>query len=275
MKQKKGGGNSYFKYNEEVGRRGYDNLTTLNQLRQAVINEEFILYYQPKISLNNGEIIAMEGLIRWQNPKRGLVYPDEFIPLAEETGLIFSIGEWVLREACSQNKLWIDKGYKPRRVCVNISARQFQHYNFLDMVSTILKETHLEPKYLGLEITETTAVSDITYTINVLNRLKELGVFVIMDDFGTGYSNLSYLSEMSIDELKIDKSFVWDLEKNEKNRAISKTIILLAKQFNILVTAEGIESEKQLNILKELGSDTGQGYYFSRPVPPVELEKLL
>lgn len=143
------------------------------------------------------------------------------------------------------------------------------------MVSTILKETHLEPKYLGLEITETTAVSDITYTINVLNRLKELGVFVIMDDFGTGYSNLSYLSEMSIDELKIDKSFVWDLEKNEKNRAISKTIILLAKQFNILVTAEGIESEKQLNILKELGSDTGQGYYFSRPVPPVELEKLL
>ncbi|MCF6464851.1 EAL domain-containing protein [Clostridium sp. Cult2] len=269
------GGNSYFKYNEQIGKRGYDNLTTLNQLRQAVTNEEFVLYYQPKIALNTREIIGMEGLIRWQNPKRGLVYPDEFIPLAEETGLIFSIGEWVLREACRQNKEWIDKGYRPRQVSINISARQFQYYNFLDMVSRALKETGLEPRYLGLEITETTAVSDIKYTINVLNRLKELGVFVIMDDFGTGYSNLSYLGEMNVDELKIDRSFIWDLEINEKNRAISKTIILLAKQFNILVTAEGIESEKQVNILKELGSDTGQGYYFSKPIPAKELEKIL
>lgn len=269
------GGNSYFKYNMQIGKREYDNLTTLNQLRQAVTNGEFILYYQPKFDIKTGEIIGLESLIRWENPRRGLIFPDEFIPLAEETGLIFSIGEWVLREACRQNKEWIDKGYKPRRVSVNISARQFQHYNFLDMVSNILEETGLEPKYLGLEITETTAISDITYTLDVLDRLKELGVFVIMDDFGTGYSNLSYLGEMNIDELKIDRSFIWDLDINEKNRAISRTIILLAKQFNILVTAEGIETEKQLNILKELGSDTGQGYYFSKPIPAKELEKLL
>ncbi|SHD78263.1 EAL domain-containing protein [Schnuerera ultunensis] len=269
------GGNSYFKYNVQIGKREYDNLTKLNQLRQAVTNGEFILYYQPKFDIKTGEIIGLESLIRWENPRRGLIFPDEFIPLAEETGLIFSIGEWVLREACRQNKEWIDKGYKPRRVSVNISARQFQHYNFLDMVSNILEETGLEPKYLGLEITETTAISDITYTLDVLDRLKELGVFVIMDDFGTGYSNLSYLGEMNIDELKIDRSFIWDLDINEKNRAISRTIILLAKQFNILVTAEGIETEKQLNILKELGSDTGQGYYFSKPIPAKELEKLL
>ena len=217
----------------------------------------------------------MESLIRWENPKRGLVFPDEFIPLAEEIGLIFSIGEWVLMEACRQNKEWIEKGYKPRRVSVNISARQFQHYNFLSIVSNALNKTKLDPKYLGLEITETIAVSDISYTLEVLNQLKELGVFVIMDDFGTGYSNLSYLREMNVDELKIDRSFVWDLEVNEKNRAISRIIILLAKQFDILVTAEGIETEKQLNILKELGANTGQGYYFSKPIPAKEFEKLL
>lgn len=274
-KAKEMGGNSYYIYNAEIGKREYDNLITLNQLRQAINNDEFILYYQPKFDIKTREIIGMEGLIRWQNPKRGLVFPDEFIPLAEETGLIYAIGEWTLREACRQNKEWIDKGYKPRRVCVNISARQFQHYNFLDMVSNILEETKLEPWYLGVEITETTAISDINYTIDVLNRLKKLGVSVIMDDFGTGYSNLGYLSEMNIDELKIDKSFVWSLENNEKYREISKTIILLAKQFNIRVTAEGIESEEQLNILRELGSDTGQGYYFSRPIPPEELEKML
>lgn len=269
------GGNSYLKYNEKIGKRGHNNLIILNQLRQAVTNEEFVLFYQPKIDIRTGEIIGMESLIRWENPKRGLVFPDEFIPLAEEIGLIFSIGEWVLMVACRQNKKWIEKGYKPRRVSVNISARQFQHYNFLSIVSNALNKTKLDPKYLGLEITETIAVSDISYTLEVLNQLKELGVFVIMDDFGTGYSNLSYLREMNVDELKIDRSFVWDLEVNEKNRAISRIIILLAKQFDILVTAEGIETEKQLNILKELGANTGQGYYFSKPIPAKEFEKLL
>ena len=221
-----------------MGKQEYLNLTTLNELREAVTNDEFILYYQPKIDIKTRKIIGMEALIRWKSPRKGLVFPDKFIPLAEDTGLIFPIGEWVIKEACRQNKQWIEKGYKPRRVSVNISARQFQHYKFLDTVSNALKETGLEPEYLGLEITETVAVSDIDHTINVLKELKELGVFVIMDDFGTGYSSLSYLKEMSIDEIKIDRTFISDMEISEKNSAISNTIIILAKQFNILVTAE-------------------------------------
>lgn len=269
------GGNSYFKYYREIGIREYDNHIILNELRQAVMNNEFVLYYQPKVDINGEEIIGMEALIRWNNPKRGLVFPDKFISLAEETGLIFPIGEWVIKEACRQNKEWIDIGYKPRRVSVNISARQFQYYNFLDIISAILEETRLPPENLGIEITETAAISDIKYTIFVINKLKELGVFVIMDDFGTGYSSLSYLKEMNVSELKIDRGFIWDIETNGKNRAISGTIILLAKQFDILVTAEGVETKEQLNILKDLGCDKAQGYYFSKPIPPEEFEKLL
>ena len=269
------GGNSYFKYNEKIGEQEYINLTTLNELREAVNNNEFVLYYQPKIDIKTKEIIGMEALIRWQNPKKGLIFPDKFIPLAEDTGLIFPIGEWVLKEACRQNKEWIDKGYKPRKISVNISARQFQYYNFLDTVSNVLKETGLEPKYLGLEITESVAISDIEYTIDALRALKELGVSIIMDDFGTGYSSLNYLKEMSIDEIKIDRGFVSDMEINEKNRAIASTIILLAKQFNILITAEGVELKEQLEILEGLGCDKAQGYYFSKPIPKEEFEKLL
>ena len=269
------GGNSYFKYNEEIGKQEYTNLNTLNELREAVNNEQFVLYYQPKIDIRTKEIVGMEALIRWQNPEKGLIFPDKFIPLAEDTGLIFSIGEWVLKEACRQNKEWIDKGYRPRRISVNISPRQFQYYNFLESISNTLEETGLEPECLGLEITETMVISDIEYTINVLRELRELGVFVVMDDFGTGYSSLSYLKEMSINELKIDRAFIRDIDTNEKNRAISNTIILLANQFNILVTAEGVETKEQLEILEELGCDKAQGYYFSKPIPKEEFEKLL
>lgn len=265
------GGNTYFKYSKEMGAREYENLILLNELRQAVANDEFILYYQPKVDILTEEVTDMEALIRWNSPKRGLIFPDKFIPLAEETGLIFSVGEWVLREACRQNKEWIDKGHRPIRVSVNISARQFQYYNFLDTVYGILEETGLEPQYLGIEITETTFISDIQYTIDVLNKLKELGVFVIMDDFGIGYSNLSHLARISIDELKIDRRFIWELERDKNSVAIVNTIIGLAKQFGILVTAEGVETREQLEILRYLGCNKAQGYYFSRPIPPEEI----
>ncbi len=197
------GGNSYFLYNKEIGENERLNLTKLNELREAVNNKEFVLYYQPKIDIRTREIIGMEALIRWDSPKTGLIFPDKFIDLAEDAGLIFLIGgEWVIKEACRQNKMWIDKGYKPRRVSVNISPRQFQYYNFIDTVYEALEETGLPPKYLGLEITESIAIYDIEHTMELLEELKALGVFIIMDDFGTGYSSLTYLNEMSIDELK-------------------------------------------------------------------------
>lgn len=269
------GGNSYFLYNKEIGENERLNLTKLNELREAVNNKEFVLYYQPKIDIRTREIIGMEALIRWDSPKTGLIFPDKFIDLAEDAGLIFPIGEWVIKEACRQNKMWIDKGYKPRRVSVNISPRQFQYYNFIDTVYEALEETGLPPKYLGLEITESIAIYDIEHTMELLEELKALGVFIIMDDFGTGYSSLTYLNEMSIDELKIDRSFIAGLENKEKNRAIANTIILLAKEFNILVTAEGVETRGQLDILEKLGCHKAQGYYFSKPIPAKEFEKLL
>lgn len=269
------GGNSYFIYNKEIGEKEHINLLKLNELREAVNNKEFVLYYQPKIDIKTREITGMEALIRWESPKMGLIFPDKFIDLAEDTGLIFSIGEWVIGEACRQNKIWIDKGYKPRRVSVNISPRQFQHYNFLDTVYKALKETGLPPKYLGLEITESIGIYDIEHTMGLLEELKALGVFIIMDDFGTGYSSLGYLRDMSIDELKIDRSFIMNLENNKKDKAISNTIILLAKEFNILVTAEGVETKGQLEILEKLGCHKAQGYYFSKPISAQEFEKLL
>ena len=271
---KKMGGNSFFKYNEQLSERVRDNLVILNELRQAVSRKEFVLYYQPRYDLATHRIAGMEALIRWNNPNRGLLTPDLFIPLAEETGLIFPLGEWVLREACLQNKKWIDMGYEPKRVFVNISARQFLDDNFPDTVSNILRETQLDPKYLGIEITESIVISDIEHTTSILNQFKELDIFVSIDDFGTGYSSLKYISEMNVDEIKIDKSFIWGLENNKKNRAIVKTIILLAQHFNLLVTAEGIETENQLKIVKEYGSHLGQGFYFSKPVPAEELEKM-
>jgi len=269
------GGNSYFVYQDYIGRKGYHNLILLNELRQAVTNEEFVLYYQPKIDINTGNIVDLEALIRWNNPRKGLIYPGDFIPLAEEMGLIYPIGEWVIREACRQNRKWIDMGIRPIPISVNISARQFQRHDFLDTISKILEETRMEPKYLAIEITESVAISDTKYTLEVLCKLKKLGISVIMDDFGTGYSNLRYIGEMKIDELKIDRSFVKNIEKSEMNRAITSTIIELTRKFNISVTAEGVETEGQLNILRSMGCNKAQGYYFSEPVPAAKLEGML
>lgn len=217
----------------------------------------------------------MEALIRWYNPRKGLIYPNDFIPLAEEVGLIYSIGEWVIREACRQIRKWIDMGINPIPISVNISSRQFQRHDFLDTISKILQETRIDPTYLAIEITESVAMPDIKYTLEVLCKLKKLGVSVIMDDFGTGYSNLRYIGEMRIDELKIDRSFIRNIEKSEMNKAITSTIIELTRKFNISVTAEGVETEEQLNILKSLGCNKVQGYYFSKPIPAAELESML
>lgn len=272
---KKGGGNNFYVYNKELSDIEINKVKTISQLRRAVERNEFELYYQPKIDMNLGKVHGMEALIRWNNPDEGLIGPNKFIPIAEEMGLILPIGEWVLREACRQNKEWLDKGYQPIRVSVNISGMQFQQKDFVDIVENILESTGLESQYLELEITESIAMIDIKYTIEVLKKLKSLGVYISIDDFGTGYSSFSYLKEMSVDELKIDRTFIMDVNTNTKNMSIVKAIIHLAHELNLEVTAEGAETEEHIQFLKENNCDKVQGYYYSKPVSSEEFEKFL
>lgn len=273
-KSKELGGNAYYIYGEEIEFEGLERMMLLNQLRYAVENDELVLHYQPQIDIASGEIRGVEALVRWQHPTRGLLYPDEFISLAEETGFIIQMGEWILRKACMDGKEWQDEG-REIIVSVNISSKQFQHYNFVDKVLEIINETGLDPKNLTLEITETIAISNIKHTMDVLNKLRSFGIAVAIDDFGTGYSSLSYLNEMNVNELKIDKSFIWDIEKNNRNKLISNTIILLAKQLGLRVIAEGVENCEQLLILKEMKCDIAQGYHFSKPVEKARIDEMI
>nr|WP_281417569.1 EAL domain-containing protein [Alkaliphilus flagellatus] len=269
------GGNCYYVYNKALSEKQMENLILINELRQALENNELIMFYQPIIDTVKGQVVGMEALLRWNKPEQGFISPDKFIPLAEETGLIIPIGEWVLKSVCIQNKRWIDRGYNAKRVFVNISARQFQQKDFFEKIITILNETGLDPNYLGLEITETTVVQDIKYTIEILNKLKDIGVSISIDDFGTGYSSFNYLKDMKVDGLKIDRSFIGETNNNCRKRAIAKTIILLAHQLNLTVTAEGVETKEQLEFLKENDCDYVQGYYYSKPISADEFEKFL
>lgn len=273
-KAKDNGGNSYYLYGNEIASQGLERMMLLSQLRQAIDNDELVLYYQPQIDIYSEEIIGVEALVRWEHPEKGLLYPDKFIPLAEESGLIIQIGEWVIKKATKQAKEWVDKGYDIV-VSVNISAKQFQHAQFIEEVIKALKESKLEPQNLTLEITETIVISDMKHTLEILRMLRSFGVAVSIDDFGTGYSSLSYLNEMSVNELKIDRSFIWDIEKNNKNKMISNTIILLGKQLGLRVIAEGVENIEQLDILKNLNCDIAQGYHFSKPVPKEKIEEII
>ncbi len=274
-KAKNNGGNSYYIYTKELSEKEMDNLILINQLRQAEKNDELRLFYQPIMDIGTGTIIGLEALIRWERSGEGLVSPARFIPLAEETGLIIPIGEWVLRTACMQNKAWMNKGYKPITVSVNISAKQFQQLNFAETVLRIINESEINPNCLVLEITESIAIMDIEYTLETLRKLKALGVNISIDDFGTGYSSLYKLKEMSVDELKIDRAFIKDINLNTKNEAIAKAIILLANELNLKVVAEGVETIEQLDFLKENGCNKAQGFYYSKPIPPDEIEKFL
>lgn len=273
-KAKEYGGNSYYLYGDEIKSKGLEKMLLLNQLRQALENDQFVLHYQPQIDIETGNIMGVEALVRWEHPEKGLLYPDSFIGLAEETGIIIQMGEWILKKACIQAKEWLDQGYDIK-MSVNISAKQFQHRNFIKEIIDVLTETKLNPKNLTLEITETIAISDMDHTLNILTKLKNLGIAVAIDDFGTGYSSLSYLNEMSVNELKIDRSFIWDIERNDKNKLISNTIIVLAKQLGLRVIAEGVENSEQLYILKEMNCDIAQGYHFSRPVTKERIDEMI
>ena len=272
---KEQGRNNYQLYTPAMNARAFERLALENSLRKALERKEFLLHYQPQQDLKTGEITGMEALLRWQHPDLGLVYPAEFISLAEETGLIVPLGEWVLRTAAAQNKAWQKSGLPPLVVAVNLSARQFQHHDLVESVARVLKETGLDARWLELEITESIAMQNADYTIIILRDLKEMGIQISMDDFGTGYSSLSYLKKFPIDTLKIDQSFVRDLSTDANDAAIANAIIVLAHSLKLKVVAEGVETAEQKAFLKEHDCDKTQGYLFSNPVPAALFENLI
>lgn len=241
-------------------------------LRRAIEKQELALWYQPKINLSTNHLIGMEALLRWNHPRLGMIAPNDFIPIAEETNLIVPIGEWVLYEACRQMKSWYDQGVHHINVAVNISLKQFSHNNFPELIARVLHETALPPQYLELEITESVA-QNAQYAIHVLTKIKELGVSMSIDDFGTGYSSLSYLSQFPIDRLKIDQSFVRNL--NNSNQVIIRTILDIANHMGIAVIAEGVETITQVEFLKQLNCQEAQGYYFSKPLLKQDASKYI
>ncbi len=272
---KRNGRNSFQFYSKSMNEAALKRMTLENLMRRALHTNEFTLWYQPQIGLATGEVCGMEALLRWNSPELGMVPPMEFIPVAEECGLIIPIGEWVLRTACRQAKAWRDEGHTQLRVAVNISVLQFVHMGFPELVQSILEETGLEPSALELEITESLLMKDGGNAIETLNALKRLGVSLAIDDFGTGYSSLSRLKDFPIDRLKIDRSFIQSISTAKNDKAIASAVIAMADSMNLSVTAEGVETDCQLNYLKEKHCEEIQGYYISRPLPVREADNFL
>jgi diguanylate cyclase (GGDEF)-like protein len=244
-------------------------------LRRALERGEFLLHYQPKVNLGTGEITSVEALIRWQRPDQGLVPPAQFVPVAEDSGLILPIGRWVLREACRQARAWQDAGLSPLSMAVNVSAAEFRQKDFFESVRTILKETGLEGRYLELELTESVLMNDAKFTASVLQKLKGMGIRIAVDDFGTGYSSLSYLREFPIDILKIDRTFVNQITSDSGDSTIVNAIVSMGRSLKHLVVAEGIETNEQRTYLQAHHCEQGQGYLFSRPLPAAQFAVLL
>ncbi|MEG4349353.1 EAL domain-containing protein [Microcoleus sp. LAD1_D5] len=273
-KAKQKGRNNYQFYTQAIGSKVSEDLNLENHLYKALKQSEFVLYYQPQINLNTGKIVGMEALIRWQHPERGLISPDRFIPLAEETGLICQIDEWVMRTACLQNRAWQLLGLPPMRIAVNLSARQFLQPHTVQTIAEILSETKLNPEYLEIEITESIAMTDVSFTVSVLQQLQDMGIHISLDDFGTGYSSLWSLKNFPLNNLKIDKSFVADLVNGSSGATIVKLAIALGQGLNLQVIAEGVETAEQLAFLQSHQCDMGQGYFFSKPIPAAAITQL-
>ncbi len=272
---KSSGRNNFQFYAEEMNRAVRDKLTMREGLRNAIVRGEFYLVYQPQVEMVSGRVTGAEALIRWQHPEQGLVGPVQFIPLAEETGLIVPIGEWVLRTACFQNKSWQDAGLPAFSVSVNVSARQFKERTLIEQIARALQDSGLEARFLELELTESMVMEDLEKALQSMQALRAMGVQFSIDDFGTGYSSLSALKRFPIARLKIDRAFVRDIPGDEGDKAIAKAIISLGHELNLKVIAEGVETEEQLEFLRANGCDEMQGYLFSPPVPPTELSTLV
>ena len=273
---KRKGPSRYEVYDPEMNARALERLTLENDLWQAVRRDELRVHYQPKVRLSNQELVGFEALVRWQHPVQGLIMPGDFIPLAEDTGMILGIGQWVLHEACRQAKVWQTRfSDKPLQMSVNLSARQLQQAGLVREIAEVLEETGLYPSCLKLEITESVVMEDAEATIRTLRDLKRLGVRLAIDDFGTGYSSLSYLRRFPVDNLKVDRAFVSNIGINTEDTEIVRAIITLAQALGLTVTAEGVETAEQASQLTALGCDWAQGYYFSKPVPADSVMTLL
>ncbi|HEY9668745.1 MAG TPA: EAL domain-containing protein [Coleofasciculaceae cyanobacterium] len=275
MRAKQRGGDQYEFYSSAFNIGSSERLALQSSLRYALERNELLVYYQPQVSLKTGRIVSAEALVRWQHPTRGLVSPDKFISIAEETGLIISIGEWVLQTACKQTKVWQNAGFESLGIAVNLSSRQFSQINLRHQLVQILTATGLDSKYIELELTESMLVQDTEVAIRTLNALKSLGVQIAVDDFGTGYSSLSYLQQFPFDILKIDRCFIRNITENPNNAAITKAIIEMAKSLNLKLIVEGVETEAELSFACNHQCDGMQGYLFSRPLPAHEFEQLL
>lgn len=268
------GGNGFQSYTLEMGTKAVERVRLEHALHHALQNDEFELYYQPQIDLRTGRVKSLEALIRWHHPELGSIAPGRFIQLAEETGLIISIGEWVMKTACAQVGAWIQEGFR-LTVAVNVSGRQLQQKNMPLMVQSALASAGLDPACLELELTESILMNDSEGTVQILNQLKTIGIKMSIDDFGTGFSSLSYLTRFPIDIIKIDQSFIADLDKTPEAGSIIRTVIALAKALDLDTVAEGVETAEQLDFLYMSGCDALQGYYFSRPLPATEMLALL
>jgi diguanylate cyclase (GGDEF)-like protein len=269
------GANQYVLCTPELKEEVHHSLILTNSLYRALERGEFLLHYQPQIQIESGKVIGLEALLRWKHPSLGMIPPSVFIPLAEKNGLIGSIGEWVLRTACTQNKAWQDQGLPRLRMAVNLSIIQFRNPKLVNTIESVLSESGLSPEDLELEITESAAINETGFIVNTLRDLKRLGVSISIDDFGTEYSSLKRLRDLPIDRIKIDMQFIQGLEGSEKNQAITMIIINLAKNLGLRVIAEGVETKPQLQFLQTKDCDEVQGYYFYKPMPPEAIEKIL
>ena len=272
---KKNGRNNYQFFTDELNKSAYERHILSLDLRYALERNELLLYYQPVMDMPNHNLYGVEALLRWRHPEQKLITPDKFINLAEETGLIIPIGEWVLKTVCMQIKAWQDQGFYVPRVAINLSARQFRDKDLINNISRILSETGVKAEYIALEITESMLIDNIEKVVETLNRLHAMGLHISIDDFGTGYSSLSYLKQFPIHTLKIDRSFVRDLVTDRNDRTIVAAIIAMAHSLEMEVIAEGIEIEEQLNFLVTQKCNHYQGYYFSKPVTVSEIELML